>query len=80
MPTDQPSNAPDVVTPRDDDTASRVLQDEAQETRPGGGGLGPQSARQGTASHGTAPNAPIDTGLPGEDAATEARRRATDPS
>lgn len=80
MPTDQPNTAPDAVTPRDDDTAARVLRDDAQDTQPGGGALGPRSAQPGTAMHGTAPNAPIDTGLPAEDAGTEARRRATDPS
>jgi hypothetical protein len=79
MPTDQPNNAPDAVTPRDD-TATKVLRDDAQDIRPGGGGLGPQSAPPGTVTHGTGPNAPINTGLPEEDVGTEARRRATDPS
>lgn len=83
MPTEQPSNAPDApdgIAPRDADTAAGVLHDGSRDTSPGGGGLGPRSATPGTAPHGTAPNAPIDTGLPQEDAATEARRRATDAS
>ncbi|GAA0676899.1 hypothetical protein FHT00_002568 [Sphingomonas insulae] len=79
MPTDQPNNAPDELMPRDHDTAARVLHDETLDTQTGGGGLGPRSAVTGKGQHGTAPNAPIDTGLPAEDAAGEARRRATDP-
>lgn len=80
MPTEQPSNAPDTIAPRDQDTAAGVLHDESFDTQPGGGGLGPRSAVTGKDQHGTAPNAPIDTGLPAEDPGTEARRRATDPS
>ncbi len=80
MPTEQPSNAPDDLTPREPDTAAGVLNDETLDTQPGGGGLGPQSANTGGTPHGTAPNAPIDTGLSGEDPTTEARRQAIDPS
>lgn len=80
MPTEQPSNAPDTLTSRDVDTAADVLNDEALDTQPGGGGLGPRSANTGATPHGTAPNAPVDTGLPDADPAAEARRQATDPS
>ncbi len=80
MPTEQPSNAPDQLAPRDPDTAAGVLTDEALDTQPGGGGLGPRSGNTGAAPHGTAPNAPIDTGLSGEEPDAEARRQATDPA
>ena len=80
MPTEQPSNAPDGIAPRDQDTAAGVFHDESLDTLPGGGGLGPRSAQTGGAANGTAPNAPIDTGLPDEEPGAEARRRATDPS
>lgn len=80
MPTEQPSSAPDDIAPRDQDTAAGVLRDAALDTGPGGGGLGPRSATTGGDPHGTAPNAPIDTGLPAENAEVEARLQATDPS
>ncbi len=80
MPTEEPNNAPDRPTPRDPDTAAGILNDEALDTQPGGGGMGPRSASTGAVPHGTAPNAPIDTGLAGEEPAGEARTRATDPS
>jgi hypothetical protein len=80
MPTEQPSSAPDTIAPHDDDTAAGVLRDTADDVQPGGGGLGPRSANTGGTPHGSAPNAPIDTGLPGERPDAEARREATDPS
>ena len=80
MQTEQPSSAPDAIAPHDEDTAASVLRDTGDDALPGGGGLGSSSANTGSTPHGTAPNAPIDTGLPGEQPAAEARHEATDPS
>lgn len=81
MQTEQPNSAPDAIVPHDEDTAANVLRDTGDDAQPGGGGLGPRSANTGgTPQHGTAPNAPVDTGLPGADPAAEARRQATNPS
>ena len=82
MSPEQPSSAPDTdtVTPRDADTAASVLRDTGSDAQPGGGGLGPRSATTNAGAHGTAPNAPIDTGLPDAEPSAEARRRAADPS
>jgi hypothetical protein len=80
MPTEQPNTAPDQLTPRDGDTAADVLHDEALDTGPGGGGLGPRSGNTGRTPHGTAPNAPVDTGLAAAEPTAEARRQASDAS
>ena len=83
MSTDQPSSAPDAVEPRDRDTAARVLNDDALDARPGGGGLGGASAADplggsARAPGGPSPNSPIDAsgvGSAGEDARAEAEAR-----
>lgn len=65
MPTDQPSNAPDAIEPREDASVASVLADGSLDQPPGGGGMGGASAGgQGAPSAGTVPNAPIDVPIP----------------
>lgn len=80
MPTNQPSNAPETIEPRNRDTAADVLTDEGQHEQPGGGGMiGEGTNSDPQAGGGATPNSPIDTGVDAGDAraAEEAVNRAT---
>lgn len=80
MPTNQPSNAPDEIEPRNRDTAAGVLSDEDIGT-PGGGALlgGGRAADPVAGERGASPNSPIDTGVDAgaAHASEEAANRAT---
>ena len=85
MPTEQPTSAPDTTPqPNDRDTAANVLHG-SLDMPAGGGSLGGASAADplgGSARtpSGNAPNAPIDTGVDGDNdaaAAAEARVQAS---
>ena len=82
MPTNQPTSAPDTApTPNDQETAAKVIHDDALDTPPGGGGLGGVSAADALGGSartplGTSPNAPIDTSVSaGTDEQAEAESR-----
>ncbi|WP_298090237.1 hypothetical protein [uncultured Sphingomonas sp.] len=85
MATNEPNNAQDVPeTPREEGSAAAILSDAQMDSAPGGG-LGGASAADvlsgsGRTPGGTAPNAPIDTGVDAgdRDADAEARVRAVD--
>ena len=81
MSTDQPSNAPEDLVPRDGDTAARVLHDDSLDRRPGGGGLGGASAADplgGSArvAGSASPNSPIDAVVPADGSGDDARAEA----
>ena len=79
MPTNQPSNAPDEIEPRDRDTAAGVLSDGATDEAPGGGALiGEGQGGDAVPAGGASPNSPVETGVDAGDAGAvaEARNRA----
>lgn len=86
MATSEPNNAQDVPeTPREEGSAAAILSDPQMDSAPGGGGLGGASAADvlsgsGRTPAGTAPNAPIDTGVDAgdRDADAESRVQAVD--
>lgn len=81
MPTEQISNAPEDLTPKDGDTAAAVLSDERLHTPAGGGGLGGQSAAEGDPQRNrpagdAEPALPLDTGVDGTNAPNRAQDEA----
>lgn len=86
MAINEPNNAQDVPeAPREEGSAAAILSGAQMDGAPGGGGLGGASAADvlsgsGRTPAGTAPNAPIDTGVDAgdRDADAEARVQAVD--
>ena len=86
MPTNQPNTASEVpADAHEDATAAAVLHDEQMDHVPGGGGLGGPAAANPLGGSdrtpvGASPDAPIDTGVSGGDAAAtpEAKVLATE--
>ena len=83
MPDTSPSNAPDDLTPRTDDSVAKQVENVGEDTT-GGGGLGGAAAAEPLAGSargkgGASPNSPIDTGVsPDGDAVRDAQVRSLD--